>query len=314
VLDQAKADLKRFQILGRQDSIAQQQLEDQKYLVEQATGTVAADQGIVENDKVNLAYCHIVSPIDGQIGLRLIDQGNYVQTSNTSGIAVITQMQPISVLFSVPQQNVPAIVKRMRSGATLPVYAYDQGNTTLLATGRLSTVDNQINTTTGTLQMRAVFDNPDETLYPNEFVNARLLVDTMQNVVRVPVPAVQRGAPGTYVYVINTNSTVSVRPIKVGPTDDGYQAVLSGLQPGERVVTDGTDRLSDGIKVTIPPPASAQAATPAQSNGMQPAPDNAAPSQAPGQPGQSPQGQGQHTPGQHAPGQHAQHKQPPQPK
>jgi len=259
VLEQAKSDLKRFQILGRQDSIAQQQLEDQKYLVEQATGTVAADQGIVENDKVNLAYCHIVSPIDGQVGLRLIDQGNYVQTSNTSGIAVITQMQPISVLFSVPQQNVPDIIKRLRSGATLPVYAYDQGNTKLLATGSLTTLDNQINTTTGTLQMRATFDNPDESLYPNEFVNARLLVDTMQNVVRVPVPAVQRGAPGTYVYVINANSTVSVRPIKVGPTDEGYQAVTSGLQPGERVVTDGTDRLSDGVKVTIPPPAATQA-------------------------------------------------------
>jgi len=309
LLEQAKSDLKRYQTLGRQDSIAQQQLEDQKYLVQQYTGTVAADQGIVENDKVNLAYCHIISPIDGQVGLRLIDQGNYVQTSNTSGIAVITQMQPISVLFSVPQNNVPDIIKRMRSGATLPVTAYDQGNTKLLATGKLGTIDNQINTTTGTLQMRAMFDNPDEALYPNQFVNVRLLVDTMQNVVRVPVPAVQQGAPGTYVYVVNANNTVSVRPIQIGPTDNGYDAVLSGLQPGERVVTDGTDRLSDGVKVTIPPPAATQGAATgtagqaASAGGSgQPAPTatggQAEPAGQAGQPAAS--------------GQQGQHKRPPQ--
>jgi membrane fusion protein, multidrug efflux system len=265
LLEQARADLKRYQTLGRQDSIAQQQLEDQKYLVAQYTGTVAADQGTVETDKLNLAYCHIVSPITGQIGLRLIDPGNYVQTSNTTGIAVITQMQPISVLFSVPQQDVLEIIKRMRSGATLPVTAYDQGNTNVLATGKLATIDNQINTTTGTLQMRAMFDNPNETLYPNEFVNARLLVGILTDVVRVPVPAVLRGAPGTYAYVINANSTVSVRPIKVGPTDDGYEEVLSGLQAGERVVTDGTDRLADGAAVVIPPHARSLAAAAAGS-------------------------------------------------
>ena len=252
LLDQAKADLKRYQMLGRQDSIAQQQVEDQKYLVEQYTGTVAADQGTVENDKVNLAYCHIVSPITGQVGLRLIDPGNYVQTSNTTGIAVLTEMQPMSVLFSVPQQDVPKIIKRMRSGATMPVTAYDQANVTLLATGQLATVDNQINTTTGTLQMRALFSNQNDELYPNQFVNARLLENTLKDVVRVPIPAVLRGAPGTYVYVINANNTVSVRPVKLGPTDDGYEQVISGLKPGEKVVTDGTDRLSDGVKVTIP--------------------------------------------------------------
>jgi multidrug efflux system membrane fusion protein len=265
LLVQAQADLKRYQTLGRQDSIAQQQLEDQRYLVQQYTGTVQTDQGTVDNARLNLAYCHIVSPIDGQVGLRLVDQGNYVQTSSTSGIVVLTQMQPISVLFSVPQEEVPQIIQRMRSGATLSVTAYDQANTKVLATGTLATVDNQINTTTGTLQMRAMFANPDEALYPNQFVNARLLVDTMANVVRVPVPAVQRGAPGTYVYVINANGTVSVRPVKVGPTDNGYEAVTSGLQVGERVVTDGTDRLSDGVRVTIPPPSQAAGQTGAQS-------------------------------------------------
>lgn len=252
LLEQAKADLKRYQTLGRQDSIAQQQLEDQKYLVQQYTGTVKADQGAVDSAQLNLTYCHIVSPVDGQIGLRLVDPGNYVQIGSTTGIAVVTQMQPISVIFSVPQVNLPDIIQRLRSGATLPVEAYDSANTRLLATGKLASLDNQIDTTTGTLKLRALFDNPDEMLYPNQFVNARLLVNTMQDTVRVPVQAVQRGEPGTFVYVINANDTVSVRPIKVGPVDGQYQAVVSGLQPGERVVTDGTDRLRDGAKVSLP--------------------------------------------------------------
>jgi multidrug efflux system membrane fusion protein len=254
LLGQAQADLKRYQTLGRQDSIAQQQLDDQRYLVAQYTGTVQTDQGTVDNAKLNLAYCHIVSPIDGQVGLRLVDQGNYVQVSSTTGVVVITQMQPISVLFSVPEDNLPDVIQRVRSGATLSVEAYDRANTRLLATGTLATLDNQIDTTTGTVKLRALFANPDELLYPNQFVNARLLVDTMPNTVRVPVPAVQRGEPGTYVYVINANNTVSVRPVKLGPTDGGYSAVLSGLQPGEKVVTDGTDRLRDGAVVTVPGP------------------------------------------------------------
>jgi multidrug efflux system membrane fusion protein len=252
LLAQAQTDLKRYQTLGRQDSIAQQQVDDQRFLVQQYTGTVQTDQGAVDTAKLNLAYCHIVSPIDGQVGLRLIDPGNYVQTSSTSGLAVITQMQPISVLFSVPEDNVPHIVQRVRNGATLSVEAYDRGNTRLLAAGQLATLDNQIDTTTGTLKLRAMFANPDQLLYPNQFVNARLLVNTMQGVTRVPVPAVQRGEPGTFVYLINQNNTVSVRPIKVGPVDGGYQAVLSGLEPGDRVVTDGTDRLREGALVSLP--------------------------------------------------------------
>jgi membrane fusion protein, multidrug efflux system len=289
LLEQAKADLKRYQTLGRQDSIAQQQLEDQRYLVQQYTGTVQTDQGTVDNAKLNLAYCHIISPIDGQVGLRQVDQGNYIQTTSTSGIVVITQMQPMSVIFSVPQDAVPQIIQRMHAGATLSTQAYDQANVKLLATGQLATLDNLIDTTTGTLKLRALFANPDEALYPNEFVNIRLLVDTMKDVVRVPVPAVQRGAPGTYVYVINANDTVSVRPIKVGPTDNGFEAVTSGLQPGEKVVTDGTDRLSDGVKVTIPPPAQAQTqgqagAQPGQAaTGQNPQPSQAQPASGAGQ-------------------------------
>jgi multidrug efflux system membrane fusion protein len=252
LLAQAQADLKRFQTLGRQDSIAQQQVDDQRYLVQQYTGTVQTDQGTVDNAKLNLAYCHIISPIDGQVGLRLVDLGNYVQTSSTTGLVVVNQMQPISVIFSIPEDNLPEIVQRLRAGATLSVEAYDRSNNTLLETGELSNLDNLINTTTGTLNIRSTFQNPDEKLYPNQFVNVRLLVNTMSDAVRVPVPAVQRGEPGTFVYVINANNTVSVRPIKVGPTDGNFEAVLSGLQPGDRVVTDGTDRLRDGAAVSLP--------------------------------------------------------------
>jgi multidrug efflux system membrane fusion protein len=252
LLAQAQSNLKRYEMLGKHDYIAQQQLDDQKFLVQQYTGTVQTDQGTVDNAKLNLVYCHIISPIDGVVGLRLVDQGNYVQTSSTTGLVVLTQLQPISVLFTVPEDNVPEIIQRVRAGATLSVEAYDRSNTRHLSTGQLATLDNQIDTTTGTLKLRAIFANPDEMLIPNQFVNARLLVDTMHNTVRVPVPAVQRGEPGTFVYVVNSDNTVSVRPIKVGPVDDGYQAVLSGLKPGERVVTDGTDRLRDGARVSLP--------------------------------------------------------------
>ncbi len=252
LLAQAKSDLQRYETLERKNSIAQQTVSDQRFLVQQYTGAVQTDQAAVDNAKLNLIYCHITSPIDGQIGLRLVDPGNFIQTSNATGIVVITQMQPISVLFSLPQQDVPDIIQQMRSGATLSVAAYDQANVNLLATGKLATLSNQIDTTTGTLSMRAIFDNPDERLYPNEFVNARLLLKTLKDVVRVPVPAVQHGAPGTFVYVIGPNNTVSVRPVKLGPTDNGYDEVLSGLQPGQLVVTDGTDRLAAGVTVTIP--------------------------------------------------------------
>jgi len=256
LLGQAQADLKRYQTLGRQDSIAQQQLDDQRYLVAQYTGTVQTDQGLVDTAKLNLAYCHIVAPIDGQIGLRQIDPGNYIQTSTTGGVVVIAQMQPISVIFAVPEDNLPEIIKQVRSGgAPLSVEAYDRANVRRLASGTLATLDNQIDTTTGTLKLRAMFDNPDGLLYPNQFVNARLLVDTMKDTVRVPVPAVQRGEPGTYVYLISANNTVTARPVKLGPTDGGFTAVLSGLQAGDRVVTDGTDRLRDGVTVTVPVPA-----------------------------------------------------------
>jgi multidrug efflux system membrane fusion protein len=295
LLDQAKADLKRYIRLGRQDSIAQQQLEDQRYLVQQYTGTVQADQGTVDTDKLNLQYCHIVSPVTGRIGLRLVDPGNYIQTTSATAVAVIAQTQPMTVIFAVPENALPQIIQRLQDGATLPVEAYSQDNTKLLDTGKLIALDSEIDTTTGTLRLRARFDNPKEALYPNQFVNARLLVDTMHDVVRVPVPAVLQGEPGTFVYVINANDTVSVRPIKVGPVDGNYEAVLSGLQPGERVVTDGTDRLKDGVKVSLP---AARGAANGSASSAQPAAHSPNGGQRGGGPaGVSPGG----SPGQHRP-------------
>jgi multidrug efflux system membrane fusion protein len=254
LLQQAQADLKRYQTLARQDSISQQQADDQRFLVAQFQGAIVTDQALIDSAKLNLTYCHIVSPVAGRVGLRQVDAGNYVQTSDANGIVVVTQEQPISVIFTVTEDNLPSVMKQLHAGATLQVQAYDRANSNLLATGAVSSVDNQINTTTGTVNIRAIFPNQDENLFPNQFVNARLLVDTLHNVVRVPVAAVQLGAPGSYVYVINQNDTVSVRTVKLGPSDGKETQVVSGLSAGERVVIDGTDRLRDGQKVTIPPP------------------------------------------------------------
>lgn len=252
LLDQAQSDLSRYMMEARTNSIAKQQVDDQRYLVQQDQGTVQSDKAAIATDQLNIAYCHIVSPVDGRVGLRLVDPGNYVQTSNTSGLVVITQLRPMSVVFSVPQQNVAEVEDRIAQGATLPVDAYDQTNTTQLDQGKLAAIDTQMNTSTGTVNMRAIFPNQKNQLFPNEFVNAHLLVNTLTNVVRVPVSAVQIGASGSFVWIINQNDTVTSKPVKLGPVDGQYQQVTSGLQAGDRVVIDGADRLRDGMKVTIP--------------------------------------------------------------
>ncbi len=252
LLDQAQGDLKRYLTLGRQDSIAQQQVEDQRFLVQQYQGTVKVDQGAIDNDKLNIAYCHITAPVGGRVGLRQVDPGNYVQATSTSGLVMLTQLDPISVIFSVTEDNLPEVMRQLDAGATLSVDAYDRSNVTKLATGKVAAVDSQINTSTGTVNIRALFPNPNDALFPNQFVNARLLVDTLHNVTRVPVAAVQQGAPGAFVYVINADDTVSVKTVKLGVTDGALEQVVSGLSPGDRVVTDGTDRLKDGAKVTVP--------------------------------------------------------------
>jgi multidrug efflux system membrane fusion protein len=252
LLDQAQADLKRYMTLGRQDSIAQQQVEDQRFLVQQDQGTVKLDQGAIDTDKLNIAYCHIIAPVAGRVGLRLVDPGNYVQAGSATGLVILTQLDPISVIFTIAEDNVPDVVAQLTAGATLPVDAYDRSNVTKLASGKVETIDNVIDPTTGMVKLRALFANPKNALFPSQFVNARLLVDTLHEVTRVPVAAVQQGAPGAFVYVINANDTVSVKPLKLGVTDGPLQQVVSGLSPGDRVVTDGTDRLRDGAKVTVP--------------------------------------------------------------
>ncbi len=251
LLAQAQMDQKRYETLAQQNSIARQQAEDQVFIVQQYAGSVKQDQGLVDAQALNIAYCRIVSPITGRVGLRLVDPGNYVQTTNTGGIAVITQLQPISVVFTLPEDDLPEIMPQFTAGTPLNVTAYDRANLRQLAVGKVSAIDNQIDTTTGTVKVRAQFDNENNTLFANQFVNVRLLVKTLQNAVTVPTSAIQRGAPGTYVYVINADDTVSVRQVSTGPVDGNITAVNSGLSAGERVVTDGTDRLRDGVKVLV---------------------------------------------------------------
>lgn len=263
LLAQAKADLIRYQTLAKQNSIAVQQADDQAFLVQQYEGTVKQDQALVATQELNISYCNIVSPVAGRVGLRLVDPGNYVTPSSTTGIAVVTQLQPITVIFSVPEDDLPEIMPQLNGGGTLQVTAFDRANQKQLAVGKVIAVDNQIDTTTGTVKVRAQFDNNDNALFPNQFVNAALLVKTLANAVTVPTAAIQRGSPGatggalgSYVYVINDDSTVAVRPIKTGPTtmtadNISLTAVPSGLKAGERVVTDGSDRLREAMKVKV---------------------------------------------------------------
>jgi multidrug efflux system membrane fusion protein len=265
LLKDAQVNLVRYRTLLKQDSIAEQTVTTQESLVRQFEGAVRTDQGQVDNAKLNITYCHIVAPITGRVGLRQVDQGNYVQVSDANGIVVMTQMQPISVIFTVPEDNLPAIMKRFHNGAVLDATAYDRSQTVKLADGILSNVDNQIDTSTGTVKLRAEFPNTDEALFPNQFVNVRLLVDVMHGATVAPTAAIQRGAPGTFVYLVGADDTVTARPVKLGPADGERVAVLSGLAVGDRVVIDGADKLRDGSKVSLrEPTGSAPAAAPAQ--------------------------------------------------
>jgi membrane fusion protein, multidrug efflux system len=251
-LANAELDLNRYRTLLKENSIAKQQVDTQAATVRQDDAIVKADGATVETAAINLGYTRIVSPVAGRVGLRQVDIGNIVQPGATTGIAVVTQLQPISVLFSVPEDSIDAIMARMNSGATLTVDAYDRGQTQKLASGALSTVDNQIDTTTGSVKLRAMFANTDNGLFPNQFVNMRLLVNTLHNQTAVPSAAIQRGASGSFVYVVNADSTVSMRTVTAGITDGDHVAINSGLRPGETVVVDGADRLSDGAPVLLP--------------------------------------------------------------
>lgn len=252
LLDNARLDLERYQRLIKQDSTSKQTVDTAAATVRQYEGTVRADQAQVDTQKLNLAYTRIVSPIDGRVGLRQVDVGNYVTASDTNGIVVVTQVRPISVVFTLPEDSLRQVLKRLQAGVRLSVVAYDRSHTEKLAEGALDTVDNQIDTTTGTVKLRAAFDNTDGSLFPNQFVNVTLLLDTLQGVITVPTTAVQTGTPGTFVYLANADNTVSLRKVTTGATADGRVAILSGLMEGDRVVVDGTDRLSDGAKISIP--------------------------------------------------------------
>jgi membrane fusion protein, multidrug efflux system len=249
LLRNAKLDLERYKTLLEQDSVTRQQLDTQLSAVTQAEGVIKSDQAAIDTAKLQLTYSRITSPISGRIGLRLVDQGNMIRAADQNGLAVIMQLQPIAVLFSIPQDNLPPVLKKMRSGQPLAVELYNRDMGQKLATGTLLTIDNQIDPNTGTLRCKAVFPNEDNALFPNQFVNARLLVDTKQGATLVPTAAIQRSPQSTFVYVVKDDSTVEVRNVVVGPTEGDQTAIDSGLAPGEVVVTEGVDRLQRGTKV-----------------------------------------------------------------
>ena len=251
LLDEAKMDLARFQKLTKLDSIARQQTEDQAYLVKQDEGTVKLDQAAVDTARLNLSYTRITSPVAGRAGLRLVDVGNYITGASTTGITVVTTTKPTTVEFTVAQNDLQQVFERFRTpGVTLPVAAYKSDGSTRLATGRLYAINNQMTTSTGTVTLRATFANDDEVLFPNEFVNIQLLVDTLHKAVLVPTPAILSGAPGNYVFLVNKDA-VSVRAVTLGPSDGKNTVITSGLGAGDTVVIDGTDRLSDGATIRI---------------------------------------------------------------
>lgn len=249
-LQLARLTLARGQDLLKTKSIAQQQLDEEAAQVQQLEGTVQTDQGLVDNAKLQLSYCRIVAPISGRIGLRLVDQGNIVHASDPLGMAVITQLQPIALVFPISQDEIPRVQKRTNDGIQLPVLAFDRNFTTQLASGMLTAIDNQVDATTGTVKFKATFENKDGMLFPNQFVNARLLVDTQRDAIIVPAAAVQRGPKSTFVYVVQPDETVDLRDVVTGPTEGAETSIVSGLTLGEIVVIEGIDKLQKGATVT----------------------------------------------------------------
>jgi multidrug efflux system membrane fusion protein len=254
LLENSKLDVERYKEAFAKNAIARQQLDTQASAVHQFEGAIKLDQGQVENAKVQLAYCQITAPITGRVGLRLLDAGNIVHAGDATPLVIITQMEPITVVFSVAEDHLPEIQPQVRLGRKLAVDAFDRSQQKKLATGSLQTLDNQIDATTGTIKLKAIFPNDDGALFPNQFVNARLLVETHQNVTLIPNPTIQRNSQGAYVYVVKPDQTVSMRPIKVGTTDATVSEV-QGLEEGVVLAADNFNRLTDGAKVTIRPPA-----------------------------------------------------------
>lgn len=249
-LANARLDLIRYKKLWRQDSVSKQTLDTQIALVKQDEGIVKLDEGLLQSTRVNLIYCKMISPIDGRVGLLLVDPGNYVQTSDTSGIAVINMLNPITVVFTIPEDDVPDVISQMSTNHELTVEAYDRAQSKLLAVGKLLTIDNQIDPSTGTVKLKAQFENKDNLLFPNQFVNVKLLVKTLRHIVIVPTAGIQQGTQGTFVYVLNANSTVSMKPVKPSITI-GENTAVTGINAGESLIIEGVDKLTDGAKVTV---------------------------------------------------------------
>jgi multidrug efflux system membrane fusion protein len=251
LLKNAQIDLERYRLLYQQDSIAKQQLDTQEALVRQFEGTVKVDQAAIDTARLQLSYCRITAPIGGRLGLRQVDTGNIVRASDPNGLVVITQLQPTTVVFSIPEDNVRAVMQKLRSGDKLPVEAWDRAEKTRLASGTLVSVDNQIDPATGTVKLKAQFANGDLGLFPNQFVNARMLLEVKRGAISIPSAAIQRGRQGTFVYVVKSDSAVTVRPVTLGPTQGEGVAIEAGLQAGEQVVVDGADKLREGAKVDL---------------------------------------------------------------
>jgi membrane fusion protein, multidrug efflux system len=251
LLDNARLDLERFQELVKTDAVPRQQLDTQVSLVHQLEGTVKNDQGQIEATKVQLVYCRITSPISGRVGLRLVDPGNIVHAADTGGLVIVTQLQPITVIFTIPEDSIPTVLEQLGRGVRLPVQAYDREQRKKLADGALLTIDNQVDPTTGTVRLKAQFPNTDNRLFPSQFVNARLLIETRRGATVVPTAAVQQSSRGSFVYVVRPDRTVGVRQVGVGVTDGDDVSIEQGLKVGEQVVVEGAERLRDGVAITL---------------------------------------------------------------
>jgi multidrug efflux system membrane fusion protein len=251
ILNNAKNDLERYRELVKQDLIQKQLLDTQEALVRQNEGVIKSDQGQIDNAKLQLVYSRITAPISGRVGLRLVDPGNIIHATDPNGLLVITQIQPISVIFTLPEDNIPQVLGQLKAGRRPQVVALDRDQNKKLAVGQLMTIDNQIDPNTGTVRLKALFENKDNQLFPNQFVNARLLAEVRQDIIIIPAAAIQQGPKGTFVYLIKADRTVSVRPVSVGEVQGGETSIKSGLTTDDMVVVDGADRLREGTKVEL---------------------------------------------------------------
>lgn len=259
LLRNAKVDLERYRQLWKQDSIPKQQLDTQEAVVRQYEGTIAVDKGLIESAQLQLHYCEITSPLSGRTGLRQIDPGNYVRVTDPGGLVVVTKMEPITVVFPIPEDSLPPVLAKLRQGERLVVHAFNREMKQRLASGHLLTHDNQIDTATGTVRLKAIFANKEGELFPNQFVNVLLLTEVREKATVIPASAIQRGPKGTFVYVVKADSTVAMKPVTIGEIQTGQASVLDGLAPGEVVVTDGAERLREGATVIVrTPPAEKQ--------------------------------------------------------